>query len=162
MPLPFPQLLAAATMATLVSFSPLPPTPPNSQLPLPQSTTTSTNLTNHRLQVSPIATIPPPLPSPPSPAPSPTSDNRLQISNEKTNNYAKDNPGAHELDATMATTVGHMATVLETNTPVPPAKTKPLATRMMPHVPTLWVAVRPTNPAPLDIKGGVYTPPILK
>ena len=77
-------------------------------------------------------------------------------------NYAKNNPGAHELDATMATTVGHTATVLETNTQVPPAKTKSLATKTMPPVPTPWVAVRPTNPALLDSEGGVYTPPILK
>ena len=77
-------------------------------------------------------------------------------------NYAKNNPSADELDATMATTVGHMATVLETTTPVPPVKTKPRAIRTMPPVQTPWVAVRPTNPAPLDSLGGVYTPPILK
>ena len=114
--------------------------------------TTSTTSTNHRSQVSPIATPPTPLPSHQSPAPSPTSNNKSQISNERMTNYAKNNPGAQLLNTTMATIVGHMATVLETNTQVPPAKTKPLATKTLPPVPTPWVAVRPTNPAPLDSK----------
>ena len=62
----------------------------------------------------------------------------------------------------MATIVGHMAIGLATNTQVPPAKTKPQATKTMPPVKTPWAAVRPTNPAPPDRKGGVYAQPNLK
>ena len=62
----------------------------------------------------------------------------------------------------MATIVGHMAIGLATNTQVPPAKTKLRATKTMPPVKTPWAAVKPTNPAPLDRKGGVNTQPNLK
>ena len=62
---------------------------------------------------------------------------------------------------TIALTVGPTATMLGTNTPVPPAKTKPLATKTMPHVKTPWVTAKPTNPPTLDSEGGVFPPPLL-
>ena len=116
----------------------------------------------HQSPASPTTMQPRPLPSPRSPAPSLTSNNKSPTSSEKTTNYANSNPDAHELDVTMATIVGHMAIGLATSTQVPPAKTKPLATKTMPPVKTPWAAVRPTNPSPPDREGGVYPQPNLK
>ena len=79
----------------------------------------------------------------------------------KTSNSATNKPDVHAPDMTTAITVGPMATVLGINTPVPPAKTKPLATKTMPHVKTQWAAAKPTNPPTLDSKGGVFQPPLL-
>ena len=77
------------------------------------------------------------------------------------NNYATNKPDVHAPDMTTAITVGPMATMLRTNTPVPPARTKHLATKTMPHVKTQWAAVKPTNPPTLDSKGGVFLLPLL-
>ena len=56
----------------------------------------------------------------------------------------------------MAITVRPMATVLGTNTPVPPARTKPPAIKTMLHAKTPWAAAKPTNPPTLDSEGGVF------
>ena len=85
------------------------------------------------------------------------------------NNSATNKPDVHAPDVTTAITVGPKATVLGTNTPVPPAKTKPLATaktkplatKTMPHVKTQWAAAKPTNPPTLDSEGGVFLLPLL-
>ena len=77
------------------------------------------------------------------------------------NNSATNKPDVHAPDVTIAITVGPTATVLGTNTPVPLAKSKPLATKTMPHVKTPWVAAKLTNPPTLDSEGGVFPLPLL-
>ena len=77
-------------------------------------------------------------------------------------NSATNTPDIHAPDGTTAITVGPMATVLGTNTTVPPAKTKTLATKTMLHVKTPWAAAKPTNPPTLDSEGGVFQLPLLR
>ena len=82
------------------------------------------------------------------------------LKRENANSTTK-TPDVHAPDGTMAITVGPTATVLRTNTTVPPVKTKPLATKTMLHVKTPWVAAKPTNPPTLDSEGGVFQLPLL-
>ena len=72
------------------------------------------------------------------------------------NDSATNTTDAHAPDGTTAITVGPMATVLRTNTTVPPAKTKPPAIKTMLHMKTQWAASKPTNPPTLNNEGGVF------
>ena len=72
------------------------------------------------------------------------------------NNSTTNTTDAHAPAGTMAITVGPTATVLGTNTTVPPAKTKPPVIKTMLHAKTQWAAAKPTNPPTLDSKGGVF------
>ena len=83
------------------------------------------------------------------------SDLQQQLADLKRENEQLRNKHNQRLRTT-AITVGPTATMLETNTTVPLARTKPPAIKTMLHVKTQWAAVKPTNPLTLDSEGGVF------